>query len=136
MAALTLTSITHARAELDKALKIASAALGIDFKLGNIRYNAESFRCTLNATVRGAAGLPTTTAVAPEMLSLMRSGIYNLPATFKVTDTYKSVRLGRVKFVGFNSRAFKYPYIVSTASGKRYKVNRESARGMVEAGAV
>ena len=132
--ALTKTQVANARKELDAALKQVAAKIGIDFSIGRITFTDATFRCKLEAVVRGATG-----AAAPvniKSVALQRNA-YLLGNTFDETKNYRSGTLGTVKFVGFNAAARKYPFVVlQVATGKRYKIGTLSAKSMVTAGAI
>jgi len=136
MTTLTKNDVIRARAELEKALRTASVVLGIDFKVGKITYTSDSFRCKLDATVRGAGGASTKVATDPHYAALLKAQ-FLLPVGFSSALTYKSDTLGKIKFVGYNTRAHAYPFIVqSTVSGKKYKLTRAAANAIVERGDV
>ena len=136
MATITKSNIAQHRKEIETTLKALSAKTGIDFNIGRITYNADSLRCKLEGTVRGAAGTSKTTVADPHLVSLLKNASWALPAGFDQTKSYSSQQLGTVKIVGYNSRARSYPFIVQAKNGKKYKVASFGARMMVEAGAV
>ena len=136
MTALTKTQVSAIRADLALAFGLIAKKHGIDFSLGTIRFNAESMRGTLSGVVRGAAGTSVTTPVDTKALALAKTGKRLLGASFDATAKYRSQSLGVVSFVGYNSRARAYPFVVVTSTGKRYKIGSNAATSMVTAGVV
>jgi len=136
MTALTKTQVSAIRADLALAFTLIAKKHGIDFSLGTIRFNAESMRGTLSGVVRGAAGTSVTTPVDVKALALAKTGKRLLGASFDATAKYRSQSLGVVSFVGYNSRARAYPFVVLTSAGKRYKIGSNAATSMVTAGVV
>lgn len=136
MTALTKTQVSAIRADLATAFGLIAKKHGVDFSLGTIRFNAESMRGTLSGVVRGAAGTSVTTPVDTKALALAKTGKRLLGASFDATAKYRSQSLGVVSFVGYNSRARAYPFVVVTSTGKRYKIGSNAATSMVTAGVV
>ena len=136
MTALTKTQVSAIRADLAHVFCFIAKKHGIDFSLGTIRFNAESMRGTLSGVVRGAAGTSVTTPVDVKALALAKTGKRLLGASFDATAKYRSQSLGVVSFVGYNSRARAYPFVVVTSAGKRYKIGSNAATSMVSAGVV
>ena len=136
MTSLTKTQVSAIRADLALAFGLIAKKHGIDFSLGTIRFNAESMRGTLSGVVRGAAGTSVTTPVDVKALALAKTGKRLLGASFDATAKYRSQSLGVVSFVGYNSRARAYPFVVVTSAGKRYKIGSNAATSMVTAGVV
>ena len=136
MTALTKTQVSAIRADLALAFTLIAKKHGIDFSLGTIRFNAESMRGTLSGVVRGAAGTSVTTPVDVKALALAKTGKRLLGASFDATAKYRSQSLGVVSFVGYNSRARAYPFVVVTSAGKRYKIGSNASTSMVTAGVV
>lgn len=133
MAQITRENIKQIRADVEAALKTIYAKHGVDITVGNIRFNAESFRCKIEGNVRGAAG---ATPVTPKAAALPRAA-WMLGDKFDETKTYTSQSLGRVKVTGYNAKAFKYPFIIKQLStGKQYKVSSTQAKAIVDAGEV
>lgn len=95
------------RAEIDKALIEVGNKLGIDLSIGNIRFDAGSFRTTLNAHVREAqapgAPAPTRGVIGRKFTS---NGV-----TFTITAV--------------NERRYKYPVTASNPQGKLYKFRKD-----------
>lgn len=134
---MNLAQAKNARKEIDVALKALSAKLGIDFSIGNIRFTDTGLKTTLTGVERGAAGTSKAAPADAKLVALLKNAHFLLPAGFDQSKTYKSGSLGKVKIVGYNSRAPKYPFIAQqVVGGKRYRVTSFSARNMVEAGAV
>lgn len=136
MTVINKATVQNARVELDKALALVAAKTGIDFKVGRILFSPAGFRCKLEGTPRGAAGLPATTVTSPELVALMLQGKRILGATFSEKNYYNARGIGTMQFVGHKSSAHKYPFIVKTVMGKRYKMSVAQAIDAVRAGAV
>ena len=136
MTALTKPQVAAIRADLALAFALVAKKHGVDFSLGTIRFNAESMRGTLSGIVRGAAGTSVTAPVDLKALALAKTGKRVLGASFNTTAKYRSQSLGVVSFVGYNTRARAYPFVVLTSAGKRYKIGTNAAQSMVTAGVV
>lgn len=127
--AFTKTNIENARKELEVALRTVGTRLGVDFNVGIIRYDSSTFRCKLEAKAHGSAAVGSST----EMDAV---AYHRLGPKFDENKTYLSLSLGRVKIIGFNRRAKKYPFIVETVKGKKYKISSLSAQSIVDGGPV
>lgn len=125
------TNLPLIRKDIDAALAEVAKKHGINLSIGNIRFTADSFRTTLNATAKVAAS--NAPAVPEEMLALMGYGMVMLGKSFDVKGIYTSPTLGLVKFVGYHPRKPKYPFIVATPTGKRFKITSEAAKSIVAA---
>jgi hypothetical protein len=136
MASLTKPQIAQIRTDIMSALAAVTAKHGVDFSLGTIRFGADTFGGKLSGVVRGAAGTSTTAPVDLKALALAKTGKRLLGQNYSDTAKYHSLSLGTVRFVGYNSRAKAYPFIVATTGGKRYKITTMSAQSLVNAGAV
>ena len=136
MTVLTKPQVASIRADLAAAFSAVAKKHNVDFSLGTIRFNAESMRATLTGVTRGGAGSTTNGPVDLKALALAKNGKWLLGNTFVDTAKYRSTTLGAVKFVGYNSRAHAYPFVVLTSAGKRYKISSASAKSMVDAGVV
>jgi hypothetical protein len=136
MAALTKPQLVVIRADINAALAAVAKKHGVDFSLGNIRFSPDTLTGKLTGVVRSAAGNTTGGPVDLKSLALAKSGTWLLGNTFVNAAKYRSPTLGTVNFVGYNSRARAYPFIVLTSSGKRYKISSASAKSIVAAGVV
>lgn len=125
----TKESAAQTRKELNEALAKISSITGMDFSLGNIKYDANTITCKLTGVKRGATG--SATPVDVKTLQFNTTGKTILGEKFVETKAYVSDTLGNVKFVGYNARAHAYPFIVVTAAGKRYKISTVAALRMV-----
>ena len=133
MAALTKTNVSVIRADLNAALAAVAKKHGVDFTLGTIRFSAESMAVKLTGAVRGAGA---TAPADVKTQALGKMGKFLLGDKFDEKSKYHSMSLGTVKIVGFNSRAPKFPFIVQTTDGKKFKVTELAAKKLVDAGAV
>jgi hypothetical protein len=138
MAAITKPQLAAIRADINAALAAVAKKHGVDFNLGNIRFTPETFSGKLTGTVRGAAGASTAVPTDPKLVAFLTRGARLLgKPSINENDKFKSQSLGVVHFVGYNSRAHAYPYIVKQATtNKRYKISTMAAQNMVAAGMV
>jgi hypothetical protein len=134
--ALTKTQVASIRADLAVAFAAVAKKHSVDFALGTIRFSPESMRATLTGVARGAVGASVSVPADMKALALAKVGKSFLGSSFSTTAKYRSPSLGLVSFVGYNSRAHAYPYVVVTSAGKRYKIASSAAQNMVTAGAV
>lgn len=134
MAQITPANIKQIRADVEAAMKAIYAKHGIDVVVGNIRYNAESFRCKIEGTVRGAK--TAAPVIRPGIsATLPFGGKFWFGESFDQTKTFHSVSLGRVKIVGHNSKAKLYPIIVEqVATGKKYKLSISQVEEIIASG--
>lgn len=130
---LTKDDIKNARKELELALLAVQKKTGISFNVGIIRFDATSMRCKIEGNVV-AAGAATAVKVDPKLAELKKVAARILGKTVDLDKSYKSPSLGKVKIVGYNSRAIKYPFIVLTTAGKRYKLPTYTVQDMVIVG--
>jgi hypothetical protein len=133
MTTLTKPAVANLRKELEAALKLVAQKTGVQFSIGTIRFDAVSARCKIEGVVLSAGG--TVTPKLDLKAIALKNKAYLLGSTFDANETYRSDTLGFVKFVGYNGRAIKYPFIV-LAGGKRYKLPTASAQRIVSNGAV
>jgi hypothetical protein len=133
MTTFTKSQMAKVRADLDKALSSVGALHGVDFSIGTIRFGAE----TLSGVMRGAAGTSTATKTDPKLVAFLTRGARLLGhPSINENDKFHSLGLGTVKFVGYNTRAKAYPFIVQTTGGKRYKINEARAKALADSGIV
>ena len=134
--ALTKSDVVNYRKELEAALRIVSAKTGINVSIGRIVYSLDgsSIRCKIEGVQRTAGNVPGVVTNAKD--AALAANSWRLGSTFDETKTYLSMSLGRVKIVGFARQAKKYPFIISTVAGKRYKITSFEAKNIVANGAV
>ena len=131
---LTKSEVAIARKELEAAFRTVAAKIGIDFSIGIIRFGENEMRCKIEGIKRSVGQAPSKIVNTKD--AALSANDWRLGATFDSTKTYHSPSLGRVKIVGFARQAKKYPFIVTTMAGKRYKITTQSAQAIVKAGAV
>ena len=131
---LTKDNIKDARKELEAALATVQAKTGIKFSVGIIRYDATTMRCKIEGAEVGT--VQANSGVDLYLLALRKVSKIALGPKWVEGKSYRSPELGVVKIVGYNSNAFKYPVIVQTLRGKKFKVTQLSAKYMVDAGEV
>lgn len=103
------TTLKDFRTELDDVLAKYGKKIGVELTAGGIRYGTNSVTVKVEGLLVGAQS-PEAAAVA-------------MFTTFKENDIIKVAQLGEVKIVGYNRRARKYPYVVETLKGARYKLS-------------
>jgi hypothetical protein len=135
MTTLSKPAVANLRKELEAALALVAAKTGVDFTVGIIRYDATTARCKIEGVARGATG--ASAPVSPKEAALGRYK-YILGNAFDENKIYVVPSLGRVKVVGYNAKAHKYPFIVEQTWGakKKYKLSTVSTKSAVAAGAV
>ena len=132
---LTKDDVKNARKELELALRGVAIKTGISFDIGIIRFDATSMRCKIEGNVI-ATGASTAVKVDPRLAELKKVGKRILGKTFDENKSYRSPSLGTVKIVGYNVRAIKYPFIVATNGGKKYKLSTVTTQNLVSYGEV
>ena len=104
------------RSELQAVLNKYASEQGITLQLGNIRFTPESFSAKIEATVKGGKNFKT-----------MKMD-QDLLANAQIDKLSLDVCNGK-QLVGYNSRAYKMPYIYKDLkTGKRFKTTRTSAK--------
>lgn len=130
VAPLSKSSVAYLRQELDAALKLVAAKTGIDFSIGIIRFDATSARCKIegfqrNTTVTTPTGTTVTAPANAEANQLQRYvAAYRITAD--LTRNFYFAGVGNAKVIGYVPRRPKYPFIIQTVAGKRYKVSANS----------
>jgi len=138
--ALSRSQVEQARHEIELALKQVSASLkakgcDMNFSLGRILFNSEGLRGKLTGTMKNAVA-PGVAAVTPEAAAL-KNASWMLGQNVDLTKSYQgSLGIGKFKFVGYKRQAKKYPFIVQTTYGKRFKITTFSAKQYVANGVV
>jgi hypothetical protein len=120
-------TVKQLRAEFQAAIDAVAQKHGLAAGLGNIRFDANKFGCRLEVMTRSplANSSPTPNTNAVEFESLKTQ--WRVPG-IDVTKTYTISTIGDVKFVGFVPRRPKFPFVVQTSAGKRFKVSVETAK--------
>jgi hypothetical protein len=136
MTVLTKAQVSAIRADLNTAFAVVAKKHGMDFSLGTIRFGTDTMSGKLTGVSRSAVGATGPGPVDLKALALVKNGKFLLGQSFIDTAKYRSQSLGAVKFVGYNSRARAYPFVVMTSGGKRYKISSASAKSMVNDGAI
>lgn len=121
-------SIKQLRAELQAAIDTVTAKHGLVASLGTIRFDQNKFGTRLQVAtktqtaVNPAATAKNTNTVEFEALKRQRVAIVDITKDYFLTGT------GRVRFVGYVARRPKYPFVVETVTGKRYKLSALQAQ--------
>lgn len=103
------------REKMEKALLEVTKETGVEFKQGNISYNPEGFTMKLEGTVEGG----NTKEQRDLETAMVMYGIDK-------KEGFDN-ELGKITLVGYKSRSTKYPFIVRTIDGKRYKISKRTA---------
>lgn len=131
MTAINKSTLPSIRAEINAALAAVASKHGLVMSIGNIRFTEDSFRTTLEAKTFKQAGTEVAVA-AVEQIALETMGQRVLGVTVEdLAKEYMSPTLGKVKLIGYHPRKPKYPFIVQTTAGKRFKITVASARNLV-----
>ena len=111
------TNIKALRADIDAALAAVEKQHGVSFKLGNIRFTDNDFRCKLECF---SASDNSGNAVNVDKQNFESKAFLVGVKTTSFGKTFTS-RGRKFTITGINTRANKYPIQASTANGKRYK---------------
>ena len=104
------------RADLQKVLDTFATKNGITISVGNMSFTREAVAIKMEAKVAGGKGLRDQKLDQDLIRQAMIDGLSLDPINGK-------------QLVGYNSRAYKMPYIwVDIATGKRFKTSRLSAK--------
>jgi hypothetical protein len=124
----TSRNLDDMRADLEAVLKSYGERVGgVDFKLGKIKYSAESATISLEATLPDSTGKVMTAEMKAYNIYAQMDGINIALGGFANSRT-----LGRVKMAGYKPRNTKYPYIVTQVStGKSYKMPLSNVKMLV-----
>jgi hypothetical protein len=105
------TNLTTVRADINALLAKYGADNGIDFDIGGISFNGNSFTTKLKATVKGA--------VTKEDIILNQ--------VMSINNLAKNSKCGKT-LIEYNTRAGKYPFIYQDAVGKKFKCSEAQAK--------
>lgn len=130
MASLTKPQVAQIRADLMAALASVSAKHGVDFAIGTISFSSDRMTGKLIGIAR-SADAPADKPVDPTMSDLLKTGALILGSKFDVNKIYTSRALGMVMFCGYKASSYKYPFIVKTPEGKKYKFSVAQAIGLL-----
>jgi len=132
---LTRETLKVVRVDLDQALAAVAKKHGLKFTVGNIRFSSDSFRTTLNA----AETAPVSQAASMTNASTAISRATETACKMHGMDPTKYYRLmdgTPVKVIDYVPRRPKFPFIVQTVTGRKYKVTATHIKNMVTMGAV
>lgn len=154
MANLDKAKVSQFRSDFDTVAKLFETKYGLKLRLGTIRYDATSLRCTLSALVADPVGeaavnvtpsVPAVVTGAPVkgdgfgdyVSTVARSGGYSIEISAKgfIGSKYKMPGK-RVTYTvtGINPRAPKFCVEVKTESGARYRMPVAALRTAVLVG--
>ena len=129
--ALSKAQVAQIRIDINAALAAVSAKHGMDFTFNRITFTDASITTKLVGVTReNKWNMDSTVKATPEMLALRKSEMFLLGKSVADAE-FRSPTLGRVTFVGYNSKAHRYPFIVQQVGGKRYKLSTMSAKALV-----
>ncbi len=112
------SNLNTIRTDVAAALAAVEKKHGVSFKLGNIRYSANDFRCKLECFSTSDS---TGKTVDPAESNFKRDAFLVGVAKDAFGKTFKSGR-SKYKITGINTRRHKYPVsAIRVASGKSYK---------------
>ena len=130
MTTVTRSNVATIRSDLDAALRQVAAKHGLDFSLGRITFTATSVRCKLEgiSRVTGATANTVTAPVNANSADMNRLLQFISDRGLKVdlTKTFYFAGIGQAKVIGYIPRRPKYPFVVQTVAGKRYKTSKSS----------
>ena len=116
ISAFDKTACRNLRNDLQKVLDKYAAEQGITFHVGNMSFTSEAVSIKVEAKVIGGKGLREQ----------------KFDSSLKFQAVYDGLSLEVLKgkqLVGYNSRAYKMPYIfVDVATDKRFKISRSQAK--------
>lgn len=105
------------RVELDAAIAAIGSKYGIAIKTGNARFNSDNVTFKLEASVISNGQVKNKGVIALERF---------FPQYVGKLVTLSGGKKGKV--IEYHSRKHKFPFIVETVSGKRYKVPEYSVK--------
>ena len=111
------SNLNEMRISLKIALKQVEEKYGVNINVGNIRFSDDEFSAQMKVTIDG---VETAEQKAVATFSKMETGV-----KFAYGHKIYTKDLGECKIVGFLTRSPKYPWIVETASGKKYKLTSQ-----------
>ena len=119
----TSKNVRDLRREMDDVLARYTERTGVEFKVGNIRFNSQLASIKVEATLPGH----TPQEEVDYLVAAPMDGI-----TFPVGTVVTGVGLEKVRMIGYKPRNRKYPYIVEkVATGRRYKISALSAKSLI-----
>jgi len=104
------------RTDLQKVLDAYATKRGITLTVGNMSFTSEAVSIKMEAKVAGGKGMREQKLDSALQLQAMRDGLG------------LGICSGK-QLVGYNSRAYKMPYVyLEVATGKRFKTSRNQAK--------
>ena len=119
---ITRSTVTAMRTDIENALAEVEAKYGVKVNLGNARFNNDMVRFTkveFNSVSEGG------NVITEERKALERA----FPQYVDKEVVFKNGRVSG-KVVEYHSRKSKYPFIVETASGDRYKMSESNLKSL------
>lgn len=112
-------NLKEVRKKIETALKILGDEMDVFLTIGNIRYDSNSFRTTLSATMK------------PKMITVVERGLELTGPIASVGDgqyvgrKFKSNKGIEYTIHAINYRQYKYPVIAADASGNKFKFKED-----------
>ena len=112
--------------EMRNAIDAIAKKYGVLATRSNIRYSSTDMTFKVNLSI-----LDPTTNKKVITDSAQAAARYALRGTGATTDeplgkTYDFENIGKATIIEFNSKCYKYPFVVETPTGKRWKVSARS----------
>ena len=121
------TNLKKLRADMDNAISAVGEKYGIEIKGGNWSFSGSTVTMKFEGSIEGAQ---TAEMLAIEMYSEMDTG-----TEIKYGDEFDfKSNVGIAKVVAYKTRSPKYPFIVESSDGSRYKMGSESLKRAIGRG--
>lgn len=130
MANITVDMLKSLRDDINEALIAVGKKHGITLSAGNANCTRDGkmgmFKLDLVNAELSEGGATARDLKMEASLARVKKSYPDLDFTAK----YRSISLGHMTIVGYNSRAREYPFILRTESGEKYKFSPEQVRGL------
>lgn len=123
------TNLKEIRKDVNEALLEVAQKYGIQLKMGNIRFDANSFTGKLEALAPKADGTVETKFDKKQKMCAANLGLF----APKVVNKAIMIQGKKYVFVGYNSRAPKRPYQVKDVkTGKNFVLDADHVERAIE----
>jgi hypothetical protein len=109
-------TVDKIRKEMEEAMATIGAKHGLEFSIGNIRYNETSFRTSLEVKEVGTKSVKEQKL---EMAYEVFAKVHGLP---KLNSVIRAQDGKLLKIIGWNTRAPKYPVKAEGLDGSSWKL--------------
>jgi len=106
------------REDFDEHMKSLEKFYSVKIELGRIRFDSTTFRGKLTVVNADPKSLQRQAATTKKLLTTASDGKYNLGMKFRHNSTIYTI-------VEFKPSRPKYPFIVTTQRGARYKMSAQ-----------